>query len=404
MPADMARFRHIEEVFRSTCLGWGYGEIRTPVLEYLHLFTSAGTLSPDMLSRVYSFLDWDGWSGERVVLRPDGTIPVARFYAENMAGVPVARLYYVENMFSFEGTGQESRERWQCGAELIGGSEPEGDAELITLALEVLDGIGAGPVRVKLSHVGLFRRLLEELGFDEEERGERLKGLLSGDIAILKNLGGQPAGTRRFLKMLLGLRGKSSGFLGNLKSVIPPHLESVRPCIEDLSRVAGLLDSMDREYEIDFVSGEGFEYYTGMVFQFYSRGGVLGNGGRYDELITLVGGGKMPASGFALFLDRIGSDDMDVRDPAPVRILLAGSRFRAEDLKTAFEIAALLRSKGYIVEMDLGAGSGSGCHWIVNFSQKGRKIIYDLTDATTGEERQGLSRRQLMAALKEGGE
>jgi len=204
--------------------------------------------------------------------------------------------------------------------------------------------------------------------------------------------------------MLLGLRGKSSGFLGNLKSVIPPHLESVRPCIEDLSRVAGLLDSMGREYEIDFVSGEGFEYYTGMVFQFYSRGRVLGNGGRYDELITLVGGGKVPASGFALFLDRIGFGDMDVRGPAPVRILLAGSRFRAEDLKASFEIAASLRSKGYIVEMDLGEGSGAGCNWIVKFSQKGRKIIYDLTDATTGEERQGLSRRQLMAALKEGGE
>ena len=77
-PGEMAVFRLIEGVFRDACLNWGYKEVRTPTLEYLHLFTSVGTLTPGMLGRVYSFLDWDGWSGERVVLRPDGTIPWRR--------------------------------------------------------------------------------------------------------------------------------------------------------------------------------------------------------------------------------------------------------------------------------------------------------------------------------------
>ncbi|HET8944012.1 MAG TPA: ATP phosphoribosyltransferase regulatory subunit, partial [Dehalococcoidia bacterium] len=85
LPDDMARFRKIEQAFRDVCLGWGYEEVRTPTIEHLHLFTSAGTLSPQMLGRVYSFLDWDGWTGERVVLRPDSTIPVARLYAESKA-------------------------------------------------------------------------------------------------------------------------------------------------------------------------------------------------------------------------------------------------------------------------------------------------------------------------------
>src|SRR5215471_20613621 len=81
-PREMERFRRIEQVFRQICSLWGFDEIRTPVIEHLHLFTSAGTLSPQMLGRVYSFLDWDGWSGERVVLRPDATIPAARLYWE----------------------------------------------------------------------------------------------------------------------------------------------------------------------------------------------------------------------------------------------------------------------------------------------------------------------------------
>ena len=130
-PDEMSRFRLIEEAFRDRCLRWGYREVRTPTIEYLHLFTSAGTLTPSMLERVYSFLDWDGWSGERVVLRPDGTIPIARLYIDTMAGQGLARLFYVTNTFVFEETGRKNRERWQCGTELIGVNTPASDAELI---------------------------------------------------------------------------------------------------------------------------------------------------------------------------------------------------------------------------------------------------------------------------------
>src|SRR4030065_2169999 len=100
-PEDMRRFRLIESIFRDSCLKWGYEEVRTPTLEYLHLFTSTGTLTPSRLRKVYSFLDWDGWSGERVVLRPDVTIPVARYYIENVKS-QLAKLFYVANVFIFE--------------------------------------------------------------------------------------------------------------------------------------------------------------------------------------------------------------------------------------------------------------------------------------------------------------
>jgi histidyl-tRNA synthetase len=141
-PDEMKRFRLIEEVFRDCCRRAGYEEVRTPTVEYLHLFTMAGTLTPGRLNRVYSFLDWDGWSGERVVLRPDGTIPVARFYVENLQEQTLARLFYIANIFIFEETGTQARERWQGGAELIGAGSPLADVELITLSLEVLKRLG----------------------------------------------------------------------------------------------------------------------------------------------------------------------------------------------------------------------------------------------------------------------
>ena len=68
LPADMRAFRRVEDAFRAAASRWGYEEIRTPTIETYSLFTAAGALTAQMLSRVYSFLDWDGWSGERVVL------------------------------------------------------------------------------------------------------------------------------------------------------------------------------------------------------------------------------------------------------------------------------------------------------------------------------------------------
>lgn len=398
LPRDMSRFRRIEEVFRSCCLVWGYGEIRTPTLEYLQLFTAAGTLTPSMLSRVYSFLDWDGWSGERVVLRPDGTIPSARLYVENLSNMPIARLCYIENMFSFEGSGQESRERWQCGVELIGGTEPEGDCELIMLALEILRKLDVRLVNVRLSHVGLVKVLLRHLGMGEEEEAQMLGEMLAGDTSALSQIRGQSPEIERFLQLLLDLQGKSPGFLANLKSVLPEKFSAVKPRIDDLAQVVELLDSMGQSYEIDFASGEEFEYYTGMVFRFYSSQELVGRGGRYDELIPLVGGGNVPASGFALYTDRLMS--VVGEGPSSERILLT-QKNGLQEMKPTFEIAGLLRKQGYIVEIDMGQRVDGDHRWIVSLEKEGETILLSLTDKRSGKEQKGLSVGQLLQCLEE---
>ncbi|MCL0064532.1 histidine--tRNA ligase family protein [Dehalococcoidia bacterium] len=400
LPQDMSRFRRIDEVFRSCCLAWGYGEIRTPTLEYLQLFTAAGTLSPSMLGRVYSFLDWDGWSGERVVLRPEGTIPSARLYVDNLSNMPVARLCYVENMFSFEGSGQESRERWQCGVELIGGTEPEGDCELIMLALEILRKLDVRPVNVRLSHVGLLKAFLRELDIGDRERAQMLGEMLAGDPGALSRIRGQSPEVERFLQLLLGLQGKSPGFLANLKSILPERFSAIEPCIDDLAQVAELLDSIGQGYEIDFASGEGFEYYTGMVFRFYNQQQLLGKGGRYDELIPLVGGDNIPASGFALYTDRlmsvIGEEKLSRE-----RILLTGKPGHIQEMKSTLEIAGLLREGGCIVEIDLGQRDGGDHRWIVSLEKEGETTLLSLTDTRSGREQKGLSVNQLLQYVEE---
>ncbi len=394
MPQDMAKFRQVEAEFRNCCFGWGYEEIRTPALEYLHLFTSAGTLSPDMLGRVYSFLDWDGWSGERVVLRPDGTIPVARLYVENLQDLPIARLFYVENMFAFEDTDEKSRERWQCGAELIGGRKPEGDVELISLALEAMARLGVGPLEVRLAHAGLLKTVLEELGLSGEDKADVLDQIFSGSVDVLGDLKGKNPEVAKQLQLLFGLKGGAPGFVENLRSVFSLSIPALEPSLDELARIAGLLTGLGYNYQIDFTSGRDFEYYTGIIFGFYSAGRSLGGGGRYDELIPLVGGKDIRASGFALDLDELMNSIKE--PPRRERILV-----RAKDdegLKASLEVARLLRDAGYIAEFDLSHEEPSGFRWVVDM-RSGEGV--ELIDQVSGEKRRKSSPSELLKLIEE---
>lgn len=227
-PEDMARFRAVERAFLESAQARDYSEVRTPTLEYLYLFTSAGTLTPGMLRRVYSFLDWDGWSGERVVLRPDATIPVARLYIERLADRKPARLCYVTSTFVFEETGTKSRERWQCGAELIGAGAPMADAELVALALESLNRLGLKDVELRLSHAGLIRDLLSSLGLSPSEQSRVFDQLLDRGPAALDDVKSTKPTIVEALKHLFGTKGSSPVFLKNIRALFPQEL----PCFE----------------------------------------------------------------------------------------------------------------------------------------------------------------------------
>ncbi|MFQ5826507.1 MAG: ATP phosphoribosyltransferase regulatory subunit, partial [Dehalococcoidia bacterium] len=375
LPPDMRRFRHIEEVFRTSCLGWGYEEVRTPVLEYLYLFTSAGTLTPAMLSRVYSFLDWDGWSGERVVLRPDGTIPAARLFLNELAGKKTARLFYVEDVFSFEETGTEARERWQCGVELMGGSPPVADVELVLLAQEVLRGLGLEGVEVRLAHTGLLRALLDALGLGVEEQAELLDQILDGNTRALEGIKPSDGELQRAVSLLFELKGESPGFLKNLRALLIPHLPGLASSLDDFLQIAELLTALGCDYQIDMTSGKGFEYYTGVVFQFYMGGEKVGGGGRYDHLIPLLGGEEVPASGLALYMEplmRLISPR--AQQPQTQRVLVTVEP--GGEWKLGFQMMQELRAAGYGVELELDRGESTDFRWRVLIpGEKGGRLV-----------------------------
>ena len=315
-PDAMERFRRVERRFLAVTAARGYREIRTPSIEPLHLFTSTGALAPQLLDRVYSFLDWDGWSGERVVLRPDTTVPAARWYVERGAAAAgdtsgVARLSYVQPVYRFAAVGD--REQWQCGVELFGLPSLQADAELLLLARECIEALGLGAVTFELAHAGLLRAALSAAGLDAAQQIDTYDRLLAGgDEAVERLLAEHEQGTSA-LRLLFGVGGVSAAYLANLRAALVPAVPEAGPAVEELEAAARALDAAGCAYEVRAVGARSFEYYTGVTFVARSAGTECITGGRYDGLDASLGGPGVPACGFGADLMRLA--DLAAAEP-----------------------------------------------------------------------------------------
>ncbi len=402
-PHDMLRFRHIEDVFRNCCLEWGYREVRTPTLEYLHLFTATGTLTPSMLGKVYSFLDWDGWSGERVVLRPDGTIPIVRLYSGNLSESEIARLFYVTNIFAFEETGKENRERWQCGTEFFGGAKGTTDVEIILLAKEVVRRLELKSVELQLSHAGLVKSLIKELKLSLGEEAKVTSRVLDGDWQALMEAKSINTELNGLLSQFLNLEGKSSSFLQNVKALSQQASPDFRSSLEDFINITTLLDDLNCSYEIDLKAIRGFEYYTGACFQLLANGEKIGGGGRYDNLVPLMSGRDIPACGFALYVDSIMKMlPLEENKGSGCEVLLKSEELTPETAKTCFILAQSLRDAGHTTELGFTGREKSGYRWIILVSGKESAPLI-LTDCKQKRQRDVASVTEILDILEESG-
>lgn len=364
LPDMMARFRRVEAAFLATCRAWGYEEVRTPTLEHLYLFTSSGTLAPQVLGNVYSFLDWDGWTGERVVLRPECTIPVARLYREELQR-RTAKLAYVANTFRFN-TGDAPREVWQCGAELIGESWPAGDLEALALALVVLRDLGLRGLTLELAHAGAARALLASAGFAPEELEELYDRLLSGDASVLEAVGARRPDLSAALRLLDAAPG-GEGYIANLRAAFAAVPEMAGP-LDELAFVARAASAAGLTPLVQVAAQRDFEYYTGPVYRISSGSTVLASGGRYDRLVVDADGVHVPACGFALFIDRIA-----LLLPAPAQPEADFVRVRPmhdtpQGFAAAAAAAAALQALG--VPAGLLAGNGQP-RWTLSVADEG---------------------------------
>lgn len=340
LPPTMQSFRGVEDAFRAAASSWDYHEIRTPTIESYSLFSAAGALTPQMLSRVYSFLDWDGWSGERVVLRPDSTIPVAR--AALQAGIPFpARLFYVQSRFRFA-DGDEEREDWQCGAEFLGAPSLLGEIEVVAVGCEALEALGLAPL-VRINHVGVVRALVDALALGPAEAQRVRDALTSRGLEALDAAAGGPL----LGAFVAAARATVGGvaFIDNLDSLAGDNA-ALRVALADLRTVVDLLASSGRDVTVDFSMPSDFEYYTGAVFEFTALGETWGRGGRY-ALPQVLGGAT--ACGLGLEAGSLAQHVARAFEPGIAVAVVPAS---AADIAGALALAHELHQHGVVAALE----------------------------------------------------
>jgi histidyl-tRNA synthetase len=173
--------------------------------------------------------------------------------------------------------------------------------------------------------------------------------------------------------------------------------------LKDFINVTTLLDDLGCSYKIDIAAIHGFEYYTGVCFQFLAAGEKIGGGGRYDNLVPLMNGENIPACGFALYMDPL----MKLLTPGEKKkgesaILVKGKELTTGIAKMCFTIAESLRDAGYPAELDFTGRKESNYRWVILVSEK-EPSPFTLTDCIQKRPRYiGASMAEILKVVSEG--
>jgi histidyl-tRNA synthetase len=358
-PADLAFRSHLFETWRRTCVRYGFEEFDAPVLEPLELYTAKS--GAEIVGQLYAFRD----KGDREIsLRPELTPTVARMVAARAGGMkkPI-RWFSIGPMYRYERQQRgRLREFFQLNCDLIGEPGPLADAELVALAIDLMRRFGLGPteVRVRLSDRRILTALLDALGQTEAQREVHFQVLdkVARTPAEVSREKLQAAGVDELaINRVLGLAG-SGGWEG-LEDRLGQE-PAVRAASGPLLAVKQALDQMGvgEFVDLDLTIVRGLAYYTGTVFELFDAGRshrAIAGGGRYDELLGLLGGVDLPAVGFAigdvvlgeLLRERGLAPDV----PAAVDVFLAA--VTPDDGSPLLALAHQLRDAGYRVEYSL---------------------------------------------------
>jgi histidyl-tRNA synthetase len=328
-----------------------------------------------------------------LTLRPEATAAICRAYVEHgMHKLPQPVKLWTWGPFFRHEAPQAGRFRQftQVDAEALGSDDPSLDAELILLLNELIDRVGAGPARLRLSSLGTPETraaYLDELRDYLRSRGGELSEEVRNRIEAnpLRAFDADHEGTRRVMD-------EAPTLLERLDQADAEHFDVVRQ----------LLDRSGLVYELDPTLVRGLDYYTRTVFEFEcERLGAqsgIGGGGRYDGLIEQLGGPPTPGCGWALGVDRIAIalEPQDVAAGEGVEPEREGVFVVADDAdrEAALSLVTELRRAGLTADLDLAERAIKGqmrqadrvrARYALILSGDGQATLRDMS---SGEERE----------------
>lgn len=359
-PEDFARRAHIMRAWREVARRFAFVEYDGPPLEPLDLYTTKS--GDEIVGQLYEFTD----KGDRhVALRPEMTPTFARMVAAKAAALrkPV-RWFAVPQLFRYERAQRgRLREHFQLNVDIVGEASGVADAELLAVAVGIMQELGLGPqdVRARVSDRRLLNALLEAVGVTEGSR--------AAAYSVLDKVGRQPDAVAREKLIASGANGNVVDAVLDLTK--PGALERVRAAYGDRPAVRTALQAFDAYLthtnalgiadwiDVDLSIVRGLAYYTGIVFELFDAKGELRaicGGGRYDNLLKDLGDVDLPALGFGmgdvvlgeLLKDR-GLMPRDTGSGADFYVV-GGPGAVKDGIDGALQLAAALRGAGFAVD------------------------------------------------------
>lgn len=298
LPDTVGDWNYVEGEIRELCRRFGYSEVRTPIFEHTELFQRGIGEGTDVVDKeMYTFTD----RGERsITLRPENTASAVRAYLQNKlyAQSNLVKLFYIGSMFRYDRPqAGRMREFHQFGVEALGEANPAVDAEVILLAMNLLEGLGLKDLELSINSVGcpkcrskyrtmlqdFFRDKLEDLCEDCRSRFERSP-----------------------LRILDCKKDSDKPYMADAPKITDCLCEE---CADHFAKLKELLTSAGISFTHDPRLVRGLDYYTKTAFEIkyppLGAQSAVAGGGRYDGLIEEMGGNPTPAVGFATGLERL---------------------------------------------------------------------------------------------------
>lgn len=353
-PPQSAHWEWLEDKLRALMAGYGYRNVRTPIVEPTALFVRGlGEVTDIVEKEMYSFED--KLNGEHLTLRPENTAGVVRAALEsNMLYEGPKRLYYMGPMFRHERP-QRGRYRQfhQFGAEALGFAGPDVDVELIVLASDLWAALGLSGIELEINSLG-----------QPAERQAHRQAL----IAYLESHADRldEDAKRRLHSNPLRILDTKNPAMQDMVNAAPRLIDHLGPeSLAHFDRVKALLDAHGIAYRFNPRLVRGMDYYNLTVFEFVTTQlgsqGTVCAGGRYDGLFEQIGGKPTPAVGWALGMERIlellKEQGRLPEPPTPDAYAVVPD---AAALPRVMPLLRALRQAGARVQMHAAASEGMG--------------------------------------------
>lgn len=340
LPDECRQYRFIVKEAMKVARYYGFEEILTPIFEFSGVFHRLGETSDIVSKETYTFKDR---GGEELTLRPEGTAGVVRAVISNgMAQNAPLKLSYAGPMFRYERP-QKGRYRQfeQVGVELIGTANPAADVEVIAMAHHILKVLGVEH-KAKLE--------LNTLG-DYDSREAYKKALLAYLNPLRSKL--SPESQDRLERNPLRILDSKSEQDQELIKEAPAYSDYLSETSKIFFKnVCQGLETLEIPYKINARLVRGLDYYCHTTFEFIAdtlgaQSAVIA-GGRYDNLVKMMGGPHLPGVGWGAGVDRLALlEPVLPQVSAPVAIIPLGD----EAEKVCFRVAQELRYKGIFVDI-----------------------------------------------------